>query len=69
MSSVSEIAEALPKLTNDELREVERTLLQTYRERKIGIIFDDAYGTLTEQDLAAIHDAAMRVIEGEPPKP
>lgn len=69
MSTVVEIAEALPKLTNDELREVERVLLRTYRERKVGIIFDDAYGTLTEQDLAAIHDEAMRVIEGEPPKP
>ena len=69
MSTVAEISEALPQLSNSELREVERALLRTYRERKVGIIFDDAYGTLTEEDLGALHDEAMRVIEGEPPKP
>jgi hypothetical protein len=68
MSTVAEIAEALPKLTNQELREIERAVLQTYRDRKVGILFDDAYGTFTEQDLAAIHDDALRAIDGEPPK-
>lgn len=53
MSSVSEIIQVLPSLTNEELREVERALIQTYRERKVGIVFDDAYGVLTEEDMAA----------------
>lgn len=69
MSTVAEIAEAIPHLTTEELREVERAVIKCYRERKVGIIFDDAYGTLTDQDLMAIHEDAMRVIEGEPPKP
>ena len=53
MSSVSEIIQVLPSLTNKELGEVERALIQTYRERKIGIVFDDAYGVMTEEDMVA----------------
>ena len=53
MSSVTEIIQVLPSLTNKELGEVERALIQTYRERKIGIVFDDAYGVLTEEDMVA----------------
>lgn len=69
MSTVAEIAAAIPKLTDPELRDVERALIQTYRDRKSGIIFDDAYGTFTEEDLAVLQDEALRVIDGEPPKP
>jgi hypothetical protein len=69
MSTVAEISEAIPRLTNDELREVERHLLQEYRKRNVGIIIDDAYGTLTEEDLRAIQEEALRVIDGDsPPK-
>ena len=66
MSTVAEITNAIPQLTNEELRAVERRLLQEYRERKVGIVFDDAYGTLTEEDLRAIQEDALRVIDGEP---
>ena len=66
MSTVAEITNAIPQLTNEELRGVERRLLQEYRERKVGIVFDDAYGTLTEEDLRAIQEDALRVIDGEP---
>lgn len=69
MSTVAEIADAISQLSNDELREVEKLVLQSYRERKIGIIFDDAYGTLTEEDLRSIQEQALRVIDGEPLKP
>ena len=68
MSTVAEIAGAIPKLSNQELREVERLVLQTYRERRVGIIFDDAYGIMTEDDLRAIQEDALRVIDGEPSK-
>lgn len=51
MSTVAEINEAIPQLTTEELRAVERRLLREYRGRKVGILFDDAYGTLTEEDL------------------
>jgi len=69
MSTVAEINETIPQLTNDELRAVERKLLQEYRERKVGIILDDSYGTLTEEDLRAVQEQALRVIDGEPSKP
>ena len=68
MSTVAEITEAIPRLTNEELRQVERRLLEEYRERKVGIVFDDAYGTLTEDDLMAIQEDALRIIDGEPPR-
>jgi len=68
MSTVAEINETIHHLTNDELRAVERRLLQEYRERKVGIIFDDSYGMLTEEDLRAVQEQALRVIDGEPLK-
>ncbi|MDR3456089.1 MAG: hypothetical protein P4N60_01475 [Verrucomicrobiae bacterium] len=68
MSTVAEINETISQLTIDELRAVEQRLLQEYRQRKVGIIFDDAYGTLTEEDLRAIQDEALRVIDGESPR-
>jgi hypothetical protein len=66
MSTVAEITQAIPRLNNSELREVEEAILRTYRDRKVGIIFDDAYGTFTDQDLAAIQDEALRIIDGVP---
>jgi hypothetical protein len=69
MSTVAEIAGAIPKLSNQELREVEKLVLQSYRDRKVGIIFDDAYGIMTEDDLRAIQEEALRIIDGEPSKP
>lgn len=60
MSTVAEIQAALPKLGNDELRQVEQTVRQLYRARNAGIIFDDAYGVWTEADQAS---AAAEVFE------
>ena len=53
MSTVAEIAETLPKLSDEELREVERALISIYRQRKTGIVYDDAYGVWTEEDQAS----------------
>lgn len=64
MSTVAEIAGAISQLSNDELPEVEKLVLQSYRERKIGIIFDDAYGIFTEEDLRAMQEQVLRVIDG-----
>lgn len=50
MSTVAEIKGALPSLSNDELKEVEASLREQYRARKIGVIYDDAYGIWTEED-------------------
>jgi hypothetical protein len=69
MSTVAEINETIHRLSNDELRAVERQLMQEFRERKVGIIYDDTYGTFTEEDLRAAQDQVLRVIEGESPEP
>jgi hypothetical protein len=68
MSTVAEINEAIPQLTDQELQVVEQKLIQEYRKRKVGIIYDDAYGTWTEEDLRAVQDEALRVIDGQPPR-
>jgi hypothetical protein len=68
MSTVAEINEAIPQLTDEELQAVEQKLIQEYRKRKVGIIYDDAYGTWTEEDLRAVQDEALRVIDGQPPR-
>jgi hypothetical protein len=69
MSTVAEINETIHHLTNEELQSVERRLLDEYRERKFGIIFDDSYGTLTETDLRANQERVLRVIDGEASQP
>jgi hypothetical protein len=68
-TAVAEITRALPRLSNEELRDLERAILQTYRQRRVGIIFDDAYGTFTEQDLVAVCEEALQAVEQAPPKP
>jgi len=65
MSTVAEIKAALPKLGNDELRQVEETLRQLYRERKAGIIFDDAYGLWTEADQASAVAEVFQLFDRE----
>ncbi len=74
MSTVADIQAALPKLSNEELRQVEQTVRQLYRDRHAGILYDDAYGTWTEEDQAsaaaeafALHDQAET--SHEQPKP
>jgi hypothetical protein len=51
MSTVLEIETALPQLSTDELIRIERALHAIFRQRRDGIIYDDAYGTVTEADL------------------
>ena len=50
MSTVSEIQAVLPKLPPQELQEVESLVREQYRARKMGILYDDAYGVWTEED-------------------
>jgi hypothetical protein len=53
MSTVSEIQAALPRLNEEELRAVDAALRRQFRERKLGILYDDAYGVWTEEDQAS----------------
>jgi len=65
MSTVAEIQAALPKLGNDELRQVEEAVRLLYRERKAGIIFDDAYGLWTEADQASAAAEVFSMVDKE----
>ena len=65
MSTVAEIQAALPKLGNDELRQVEETVRQLYRQRKAGIIFDDSYGLWTEADQASAAAEVFKMFDKE----
>ena len=66
MSTVAEVTEVLPKLSDDELRVVERRLGELLRKRNIGIVLADSYGTLTELDLAKLADEALAEIDRKP---
>lgn len=68
MSTVAEIAGALPKLNNEELHQVERALIGIYRQRHTGIIYDDAYGVWTEEDQMSVADQAFALMDAEEEK-
>jgi hypothetical protein len=63
MSTVAEITNVLPKLSTEELQQVERALIGIYRQRNSGIIFDDAYGVWTEEDQTAVADQAFQMLD------
>lgn len=65
MSTVAEIAETLPTLSDEELRQVERALIGIYRQRKTGIIYDDAYGVWTEEDQASAAAEVFALMDAE----
>ena len=68
MSKVLEITEVLPKLSDPELRDVERALHALYRQRGSGIIYDDAYGVWTEEDQAQAAAGIFQMLDGEEQK-
>lgn len=65
MSTVVEIASVLPKLTTEELRQVEEAVHQQYRRRHDDIVCDDSYGVVTETDLIASADQAFLAYDKE----
>ncbi|MCI0537342.1 MAG: hypothetical protein L0Z50_19170 [Verrucomicrobiales bacterium] len=65
MSTVAEIQAVLPHLTTQELMQVERALHAIYRQRKDGVIYDDAHGILTEAELIAAADEAFLAYDKE----
>jgi hypothetical protein len=65
MSTVGEIQAALPLLTAQELREVEGLVREQYRTRRIGILYDDAYGVWTEEDQASAAAEAFALMDQE----
>jgi hypothetical protein len=65
MSTVSEIQAALPGLTTEELQRVESLVRQQYRERRMGILYDDAYGLWTAEDQTSAAADALAVMDRE----
>lgn len=63
MSTVAEIKEALPRLNDEELRSVERALISIYRQRRSGIVYDDAHGVWTEEDQRAAADETFALMD------
>jgi hypothetical protein len=63
MSTVIEMRGALPRLTNEELQQLEASLHEQYRARKIGILYDDAYGIWTEEDQDSAAAEAFALID------
>jgi hypothetical protein len=63
MSTVAEITNVLPNLSTEELQQVERALISIYRQRKSGIIYDDAYGVWTEEDQVSVAAQVFKMLD------
>lgn len=65
MPTIQEITAALPKLSTDELQHLEQVIHILYRTREKHIIYDDDYGTWTEQDQDLGAAEIFRLLEKE----
>ncbi len=65
VSTVSEIEAALSRLTAEELQAVDVALRRQFRERKLGILYDDTYGLWTEEDQASAAAEAFALMDRE----
>ncbi|MBM3883350.1 MAG: hypothetical protein FJ387_27190 [Verrucomicrobia bacterium] len=65
MSTVSEIQAALQDLSPEDLQAVDAALRSQFRSRKLGILYDDAYGLWTEEDQASAAAAAFALMDHE----
>ena len=66
--SLAEITDAPPKLSTEELQNIERSLISIYRQRRCGIIYDDAYSVWTEEGQVAIADEVFALMDVEEKK-
>ncbi|MCX8092091.1 MAG: hypothetical protein N3I86_14355 [Verrucomicrobiae bacterium] len=65
MGTVSDITGLLAGLSTEELQQIERSLISIYRQRKTGILYDDAHGVWTEENQAAAADQVFRLLDAE----
>ena len=63
MYTIQEIMEALPNLSTDELRHIERTIHNLYQVRREHIIYDDDYGVWTEQDQVSVAAEVFELLD------
>ena len=65
MRTIQEITAALTNLSTDELQHIERVIRDLYRDRHETIIYDDSYGTWTEQDQVSMAAEIFQLFEKE----
>ena len=65
MGTVKDIQAALPRLDVEELQAVDAAVRQQFRARKVGILYDDAYGLWTEEDQVSAAAEAFALMEAE----
>ena len=65
MSTVAEIEAALPQLSTEQLLRVEQALHHLYRQLGGNLIYDDAYGVVTDADLIASAEEAFLTYDKE----
>jgi len=65
MSTVAEIEAALPQLSSEQLLRIEQALHQQYRQRGGILLYDDAYGVVTDADLVASAEEAFLAYDRE----
>ena len=65
MCTIQEITTALPNLSTDELRHIERAIYDLYRARREHIIYDDDYGVWTEHDQISAAAAVFKLFDEE----
>jgi hypothetical protein len=65
MSSVTDIQAALPNLSIEELRAIDSAVREQFRARKVGILYDDAYGVWTEDDQASAAAEVFAMLDRE----
>lgn len=63
MRTIQEITAALPNLSTDELRHIERAIRDLYRARHETIIYDDDYGIWTEQDQTSVAAEVFELLD------
>ena len=62
---MKEIQAALPQLSSEELGLVDAALREQFPQRKVGILYDDAYGVWTEEDQASAAAEAFALMDRE----
>lgn len=65
MSKLTEIEAAMPNLSDEDLKHLERSLHALYRQRGTGIVYDDRQGIVTEEDLVESADQAFVLYDKE----
>jgi hypothetical protein len=63
MSTVAEIEAVLPKLTTEQLQQIERAVHKQVLQRADGVVYNDKYGVVTEGDLIASADEAFQAYD------